>query len=42
MVAQVEYSVGGQSRGQVAPCAVYTVHVETRSVGSFVEPQNQG
>jgi hypothetical protein len=26
----------------VALCAVYTVHVETRSVGFLVEPQNQG
>jgi hypothetical protein len=42
MVAQVGYSVAGRSRGQVALCAVYTVHVETRSVGFFVEPQNQG
>jgi hypothetical protein len=24
------------------PCAVYTVHVETRSTGFLVEPQNQG
>jgi hypothetical protein len=23
-------------------CAVYTVHVETRSAGFLVEPQNQG
>jgi hypothetical protein len=23
-------------------CAVYTVHDETRSAGSLVEPQNQG
>jgi hypothetical protein len=26
----------------VAPCAVCTVHVEMRSVGFLVEPQNQG
>jgi hypothetical protein len=26
----------------VAPCAVCTVHVETRSAGFLVEPQNQG
>jgi hypothetical protein len=26
----------------VAPCAVCTWHVETRSVGFLVEPQNQG
>jgi hypothetical protein len=28
--------------GQVAPCAVCTGHVETRSAGFLVEPQNQG
>jgi hypothetical protein len=28
--------------GRVAPCAVCTGHVETRSVGFLVEPQNQG
>jgi hypothetical protein len=38
MVAQVRYSVAGQSRGLVAPCAVYTVHMETRRVGLLVEP----
>jgi hypothetical protein len=42
MVTQVRYSVAGRSRGRVAPCAIYTVHVETRSVGFMVEPQNQG
>jgi hypothetical protein len=42
MVAQVEYSVAGRSRGQVAPWAVCTWHVETRSVDFLVEPQNQG
>jgi hypothetical protein len=42
MVAQVGYSVVGQSGGQVMPCAVCTVHVETRSVGFLVETQNQG
>jgi hypothetical protein len=26
----------------VTPCAVCTMHVETRSVGFLVEPQNQG
>jgi hypothetical protein len=36
------YSVAGRSRGQVAPCAVCTWHVETRSVSFLVEPQNQG
>jgi hypothetical protein len=24
------------------PCVVYTVHMETRSAGFLVEPQNQG
>jgi hypothetical protein len=42
MVAQVGYSVAGRSRSRVALCAVYTVHVETRSVSFLVEPQNQG
>jgi hypothetical protein len=42
MVAQVGYSVVGRSRGQVAPCAVCTWHVETRSAAFLVEPQNQG
>jgi hypothetical protein len=42
MVAQVGYSVAGRSRGRVAPCAVCTGHVETRSTGFLVEPQNQG
>jgi hypothetical protein len=42
MVAQVGYSVAGRSRGRVAPCAVCTGHVETRSVDFLVEPQNQG
>jgi hypothetical protein len=42
MIAQVEYLVAGRSRGQVVPCAVCTWHVETRSVGFLVEPQNQG
>jgi hypothetical protein len=42
MVAQVEYSVAGRSRGRVTLCAIYTVHVETRSVSFLVEPQNQG
>jgi hypothetical protein len=41
MIAQVGYSVAGRSRGQVALCAVCTVHVETRSAGFLVEPQNQ-
>jgi hypothetical protein len=42
MVAQVGYSVAGQSRGRVAPCAVCTWHVETRSAGFLVKPQNLG
>jgi hypothetical protein len=42
MVTQVGYSVAGRSRGRVAPCAIYTWHVETRSAGFLVEPQNQG
>jgi hypothetical protein len=40
MIAQVGYSVAGRSRGQVAPYVVCTVHVEMRSAGFFVEPQN--
>jgi hypothetical protein len=42
MVAQVRYSVAGRSRGRVTPYAVCIVHVETRSAGFLVEPQNQG
>jgi hypothetical protein len=42
MVAQVKYSVAGRSGGRVAPCAVCTWHVETRSASFLVEPQNQG
>jgi hypothetical protein len=42
MVAQVGYLVAGRSRGRVAPCAVCTWHVETRSAGFLVETQNQG
>jgi hypothetical protein len=34
--------VAGRLRGRVASCAVCTVHVEMRSVGFLVEPQNQG
>jgi hypothetical protein len=41
MVAQVRYSVADRSRGRVTPCAVYIVHMETRSVCFLVEPQNQ-
>jgi hypothetical protein len=42
MVAQVGYSVAGRSRGRVAPCAICTWHMETRSARFLVEPQNQG
>jgi hypothetical protein len=42
MVAQIGFSVAGRSRGRVALCAVYTVHVEMRSTGFLVVPQNQG
>jgi hypothetical protein len=40
--AQVGYLVAERSGGRVMPCAVYTVYVEMVSVGSLVEPQNQG
>jgi hypothetical protein len=42
MIAQVGYSVAGQSRGRVAPCVIYTVHVEMRSTDFLIEHQNQG
>jgi hypothetical protein len=42
MVAQVGYSVARPPRGRVAPCKVCTWHVETRSAGFLVEPQNEG
>jgi hypothetical protein len=42
MVAQVGYSMAEWSRGRVAPCAIYIMHVETRSTGFLAEPQNQG
>jgi hypothetical protein len=42
MVAQVEYSVAGRSRGQVTSCAVCIVHVEMRNTSFLVGPQNQG
>jgi hypothetical protein len=38
MVVQVGYSVVDRLRGRVAQCAVYTVHVETRSASFLVEP----
>jgi hypothetical protein len=40
MIAQVEYLVAERSRDQVELCAICTVHVETRSAGFLVEPQN--
>jgi hypothetical protein len=42
MVTQVRYSVVGRSRGRVTPCAVCTVHVETRSADFLVERKKQG
>jgi hypothetical protein len=41
IVVQVGYSVAERSRGRVVLRAVCTVHVETRSTGFFVKPQNQ-
>jgi hypothetical protein len=41
MVAHVSCSVAGRSGGRVMPCAVCTVHVETRSTDFLVDPQNQ-
>jgi hypothetical protein len=38
--AQVGYSPVGRSGGRVTPCAICTIHVETRSVSFLVEPQN--
>jgi hypothetical protein len=40
--AQVRYPVAGRSGGRVTPCVVCTVHMETRSAGFLVDPQNQG
>jgi hypothetical protein len=40
MIAHIGYSVAGRSRSQVVLCAVYTVHVETRSVDFLLESQN--
>jgi hypothetical protein len=40
MVTQVRYSLAERSRGWVAPCVIYTVHMETMSAGFLVEPQN--
>jgi hypothetical protein len=39
--AQVGCLVVGRSKGRVTPCAICTVHNETRSAGFLVEPQNQ-
>jgi hypothetical protein len=41
MVTQVGYSVAVRSRGRMTLCAICTVHVEMRSTGFLVEPQNQ-
>jgi hypothetical protein len=41
MAAHVRCSVAGRSGGRVMSCAVCTVHVETRSTGFLVDPQNQ-
>jgi hypothetical protein len=38
MVTQVGYSVVGRSRGQMAPCVVCAMHMETRSASFLVEP----
>jgi hypothetical protein len=37
VVAQVGYTMARRLRGRVVPCAVCTVHVETRSVDFLVE-----
>jgi hypothetical protein len=42
MVAQVRYSVAGRLGGRVTPCAICTMHMETRSASFLVWPQNQG
>jgi hypothetical protein len=42
MIAHVGYSVVGRLRGRVTLCVVCTIHVEMRSVGFLVDPQNQG
>jgi hypothetical protein len=42
MVAQVGYSVTGQSEGQVTLFAVCTLHEVMQIMGFLVEPQNQG
>jgi hypothetical protein len=40
--AQVRYLVVRRSRGRATPCAVHTMHKETRSACFLVQPQNQG
>jgi hypothetical protein len=42
MVAHIRYSIAGRSKGRVTLCTVCTVHMETRSAGLLIEPQNQG
>jgi hypothetical protein len=37
---EVGYTVARRSRGRVVLCVICTVHVETRSAGLLVEPQN--
>jgi hypothetical protein len=39
---EVGYTVARRSRCRVVLCVICTVHVETRSAGLLVEPQNQG
>jgi hypothetical protein len=39
--AHVGYLMARRSRGRVMQCGVCTTHVETRSAGFLVEPQNQ-
>jgi hypothetical protein len=41
-VGDLVQRTGDGRTGQVTPCAVCTVHVETRSASFLVEPQNQG
>jgi hypothetical protein len=42
MVAQVGYSVVRRSRGRVTPCAVCTVHMETRARVSWLSLKTTG
>jgi hypothetical protein len=39
---QVGYSVVERLRGRVTPCAICTVHIETKSADFLVDAQNQG